>query len=185
MPPFPAPEERSTGVTIEERLAHLEDEAAIRALLASYGRAIDRGDSAMLAGLFHADAQIHYGADVFEGCAGQFVAAVLAIQAAMVRTHHMSGQSLIVIRGETAWAETYGQATHVIDQAGRTVEFSSGGRYLDRLEKREGSWRIAHRQVVSDWLRELPADESLFSRLQGPPRGQRGQADPSAYFFPA
>jgi hypothetical protein len=36
------------------------------------------------------------------------------------------------------------------------------GRYLDRFEKREGSWKIAHRMGVSDFARTfVPSDTSL------------------------
>ena len=33
----------------------------------------------------------------------------------------------------------------------QTVLETFGGRYLDRFERRDGEWRIAHRTVVHEW----------------------------------
>ena len=58
--------------------------------------------------------------------------------------------------------------------------FFYGGRYVDRLEKRNGEWRIIHRRVVMDWNENCPGntimDEGMFSTLQL--RGCRGHDDP-------
>jgi hypothetical protein len=170
--------------SLEVRIVRLEAERDIRSVIDCYGRAIDRNDAALLESLFHPDAVVHYGPDVFEGIAVDFIPAVLAVQAAMIRTQHLLGQSRIEIGGDQAWAETYSHAVHLIARDAGEVEFVSGARYLDRLERRDGRWRIAMRQVVVDWLREMRADESLFGRLNGPPRGGRGMTDPSVSFFP-
>lgn len=57
--------------------------------------------------------------------------------------------------------------------------FYFGGRYLDRLERRDGEWRIAKRQVVMDWNDNRPSGEILgqgmFATLR--PLGERGQGD--------
>lgn len=168
---------------LEAEVSRLLDEREIRDILERYGRAIDRLDATLLASLFHADADIRYGPDVYEGGLAGYVPAVLAMAASMRRSQHMMGHSLIVLHADTAFAETYSQAMQMIEREGDLVEFATGGRYLDRLEKRNGEWRIASRQVVLDWMHELKADESLFDRLRGPPRGRHGADDPSAGFF--
>ena len=57
--------------------------------------------------------------------------------------------------------------------------FYFGGRYLDRLERRGGEWRIAKRQVVMDWNDNCPSGEILhrgmFATLR--PLGERGPGD--------
>ena len=48
-------------------------------------------------------------------------------------------------------------------------DFFFGGRYVDRLEKRDGVWRIALRTVVMDWNRNEPSraiwNEGIFQAL--------------------
>jgi hypothetical protein len=48
-------------------------------------------------------------------------------------------------------------------------DFLYGGRYVDRLEKRDGTWRIALRTVVMDWNRNEPSRaiwrEGIFQAL--------------------
>lgn len=169
---------------LERRLDRLQSEADIRAALNLYARAIDRIDAPALTSIVHDDAEIHYGPDVFEGNGKAFIPAVLSIARSMRRTHHMMGASTIKITGNAAACETYTQATHIIERDGEVFEFTSGGRYLDRFERRaDGVWRIAFRQVVVDWLREVDAGEALFSRIAGPPRGAHGADDPLAHFL--
>ena len=49
------------------------------------------------------------------------------------------------------------------------------GRYLDRFERRDGSWKIASRIGLHDFERVLdPADRTLA----GAPAGQRGRQKP-------
>jgi hypothetical protein len=170
---------------LERDLARLRDEAQIRSVIDRYGRAVDRLDAGLLASLFHDDADIHYGADVFEGDALAYVPAILKMAASMVRSQHMMGHSMIELDGDRAHVETYGQAMQMLDGGNGVIEFGTGCRYLDRFERRgDGVWRIAHRQVVVDWLRELKADETLFGRFRGPPPCGHAEADPSASFFP-
>jgi hypothetical protein len=52
--------------------------------------------------------------------------------------------------GATAHAETY--FFTVLELKGDPKQFRlGGGRYLDRLERRDGEWRIAARVVVAQW----------------------------------
>ena len=59
-------------------------------------------------------------------------------------------------------------------------DFFFGGRYVDRLEKRDGVWRIAKRTVIMDWNRNEPTrslwDEGMFSVLKT--YGARDRSDP-------
>jgi hypothetical protein len=44
-----------------------------------------------------------------------------------------------------------------------------GGRYLDRLEKRDSEWRIAHRQMLYDWLRDFGVSVDWSQGIMGLP----------------
>ena len=59
---------------------------------------------------------------------------------------------------------------------GRERILSGLGRYLDRFERRDGQWRIAHRLVVVDLATLLPESNFMPSR---PDLGHRGPDDPS------
>lgn len=58
--------------------------------------------------------------------------------------------------------------------------FYYGGRYIDRLERRGGEWRIAKRQVMMDWNDNKVSgeilDQGMFATLR--PRGSRDCSDP-------
>jgi hypothetical protein len=167
----------------ESRLALWQDKEDIRDLIATYGRAVDRLDAELLSSLFHPDAEIDYGPDVFVGTTVDYVPAIMLMSASFRRSQHLMGHSLIRIDGDQARAETYGSIVQMIVRDDQPVEFATGSRYLDRFERRNGVWRISKRKVVVDWLRMLVEDESLFSILRGPSIGAHGDADPSADFF--
>ncbi len=169
---------------VEATLKKLSDERDIRAVLARYCHAVDRADFEMLSTLFHVDAEISYGNGVYEGDGAHFPEALLTYAAAMKRSHHMLGVTMIDLNGEIASCETYAQATHIQMHEGALVEITSGHRYLDRLERREDNlWRIARRIVVVDWLRRLQANESLFAEIGELSVGARGSEDPFYAFM--
>ena len=51
----------------------------------------------------------------------------------------------------------------------------AGGRYLDRLEKRDGEWRIALRRLVVD--SRYITDGSVFGDWDGYPKGAQDTSD--------
>lgn len=63
-----------------------------------------------------------------------------------------------------------------------------GGRYLDRLEGRDGEWRIAQRTMLYDWSRDLGVAADWSQGLMGEPfRGDhhtgKANGDHSEAFF--
>jgi hypothetical protein len=65
---------------------------------------------------------------------------------------HQLGQSLITVTGDEAGAETYFLAT----VKGRPSDAGNllhqlGGRYVDRLVREDGAWRIKTRICVREW----------------------------------
>jgi hypothetical protein len=134
-------------------LRDLLDRAAIREVLARYCRAADRCDEELLRSCYHPDALDRHGR--FSGSAGDFAAWVTQVQrTSSITTQHAVSNVVIELAGATAWVESAFMATHVRPAAG---EFEGPfldtfwGRYVDRFEKRDGSWAIAARDVVHDW----------------------------------
>ena len=60
-----------------------------------------------------------------------------------------------------------------------------GGRYLDKYEKRDGTWKFSHRAVLADWANlHDPSIVTLdHPMLEGSHIGRPGPADPSYGFF--
>jgi hypothetical protein len=108
---------------------------------------------------------------------------------ALTGTHHQTGNMLITLDGDVAWAETYVTAFHAVppsapptwfwDGRDEAYEGVAGGRYVDRLERRDGRWRIAERQTLVEWRHDQPVREGGLSQTPPRFRGQRGDADVS------
>jgi ketosteroid isomerase-like protein len=131
-------------------LRRLLDESEIRAVLARYGRAIDRRDMDTVRTCYHpdaTDAHGHYNGDV-EGFIQNSIARWTEKSVSMT---HIFGQSLIELDGDRAWVESYALCyiRYRPDQeGGKPTERLGNIRYVDLFERRDGEWRIAQRKVV-------------------------------------
>ncbi len=169
----------------DPHLQELLDKQACTEVMMTYCRAIDHLDEALLRRVFHPDSYHRHG---FEGPSsdasrpsrpgepGDFVAYALAVLATNTHTHHQLGNILIEVEadGTTAHTEAYFTAYHRMRAKGdplaapnaydTEMDFWVGGRYMDRMEKRAGMWKIAYRIGTTDWMRiEPPASQGLFA----------------------
>ena len=96
------------------------------------------------------------------------------------RTMFSLSQIIIDLDGDVAAVETYfnGYRKRPKPQGGWFDEFVSG-RYVDKMTKRQGQWRIQQRVVVFEWFRQLP-DSADFagSPFGDAKRGARKPHDP-------
>lgn len=128
----------------------LLDERAIRRVFERYCRGVDRLDEALLASCYHEDATDDHG--MFKGRGVDFAPfCVKALRVHAVATHHFLGQSMIDVAGDTDRCETYVLAHHRCERDGATILETFGGRYVDRMERRDGEWKIADRVVLVEW----------------------------------
>ena len=162
----------------DPELQRLLDEAAIRRVVASYSRAIDRRDWELLASCYHAGARDEHAG--FDGTAEEFVEWVQDALAPFAETKHFVGNQLVDVDGDTAWAETYCLAFHrILATADRpALDRLVSVRYCDRFERREGAWRIAHRRTVYEPGRLDPVG---LEPVMGEPRlvGSHDRTDPA------
>lgn len=143
-------------------LQKLVDESAIRHLLALYPRALDRQDYDLLASLFHPDAIDEHGH--YNGPAAGFVQWMKEHDQPGVYWTHHNGTQIIELDGDVACVETYTIALCRQGPPGTPAharEIFLRVRYLDRVEKREGVWKIAHRRVVYSPCRVANAAEAF------------------------
>ncbi len=162
--------------------AEVADRLAIQEVLAVHSRGVDRADEAILKTAYWPDATVAYGA--FNGSAHEFCAILPGAIRGYARTQHTLSNTCIEFRAHRALVETYVTAYHyqAADQStgqGADREMTYLGRYLDTMERRDGVWKILHRQVVMDWNRNTDAS-AVF---EGPPfdglaRGSRAPDDP-------
>lgn len=130
-------------------LVYLLDRRAIDDLLARYTRGVDRLDRELLASVYHEDALDDHGC--FVGTREEFIDYVLAMHTEHHHaTMHFAGSTTVEIDGATAHAETY-YLFCSMNKRGQPFTMV-GGRYLDRMEKRDGEWRILHRKCLTDWV---------------------------------
>jgi hypothetical protein len=108
---------------------------------------LDRRDWELLASAYHEDAHDQHGA--FVGTPRDFISYVSGIMEEWDYSLHILDLNNVEIDGDFADSECYVLFTQQ-RRDGSGLDFG-GGRYLDRLERRDGEWRIVARQVVIDW----------------------------------
>ncbi len=152
-----------------DRLQILWDHLQINQALATYCRAIDRCDNALLKTVYWPDAYEDHG--IFRGKAWDFVDYIVPLLKSMKGTAHRISNTLIDLQGDRASVETYCWAYHLLDgEDGRQSDLIVGGRYLDQFERRKDQWRIAERIWVLDWNQNQPAscqwDTGLYIEMR-------------------
>ena len=160
------------GKTIEDVVA----EAAIKDVHIRYCRANDRRDEELMRSCFHPEAVIELHEDLSVDAFIELGRMVLGMYAV---TWHNTGNQLVEVKGDAAWAEHYTTSTHRIaaNDEGPERDFVVFGRYIDRFEKRGGEWRIARRKMLVDFTRTdqvAPGEPGL-----GGSGGARDRSDPS------
>ena len=126
----------------------LQDRQEIHNCIIRYSRGVDRLDRELLLSVYHPDAIDDHG--MFVGGPEEFADWALAMHAST----HLSQQHCILnhscdLDGDVAHTETYYMFL-AMNRVGPPFVVS-GGRYLDRFERRDGRWAIAARICVRDW----------------------------------
>jgi hypothetical protein len=158
------------------------DRLAIVDVLSGYCRGIDRLDAGIIAASYWPDAIDDH--SVFSGPATEFVPFIIKyLTDAYSMTVHRLGQSTIELGtgGGNVVAETYFDSMHRLRDS--DCFESVAGRYLDRLEKRRGTWKISGRLVVIDAIREHDGGRPAIGALDSLTLGSRGTGDPSYAMF--
>lgn len=162
------------------RLRLLEDRQSILDLVYLYCRGLDRLDEPTLCSVYHDDATEDRGEGVFVGPAHEMARLAMGqLRTAYAASQHFIGNVLIDVAGDVAFGEAYFQAYHrYAERPDRPpVELIMAGRYLDRFERRGGTWKIAHRKMLNDWSRTQPVADPWLQRHPGAHRSVRAISD--------
>lgn len=135
----------------ERKLQYMLDRLEIQDVIHRYARGLDRHDDDVLRSAFHDDAMDNHGP--WAGPREEFVAWANGPCHSHTNAHlHQITTHTCEIDGDVAHTESYCQWVHRLkDEQTVTV---GGGRYVDRLERRDGEWRIVVRRLVLDFFYE-------------------------------
>lgn len=136
------------------RLEALLDRQEILDCLGRISRGMDRFDRDLFVSGYHADAVIDAGALVGSPGEAYDHGAALHEHGQSSTLHNLLNHSC-EIDGDTAHAETY-FLYNGLNRDG--TNWIAGGRYIDRLERRDGAWRIALRCTVMEWSGMIPGN---------------------------
>lgn len=160
------------------RLEALLDRQDIFDCLVRISRGTDRFDQDLFLSAFHEDATIAAG-DFVGGPKALYDWASVMHEQGQVATQHDLVNHTCDIDGDTAHTETY----YIFVARNRDESnWIAGGRYLDRLERRAGAWRIALRTNVIEWSGLLPTMPLPFADvpdIHGNGAPARSTEDPS------
>jgi hypothetical protein len=160
------------------RLEHLADRQDILDCMIRFSRAMDRFDRELFLSAFQPDAVIAAGSFV-GGPVDLYDWASALHEQGQLATHHNLLNHSCDIEGETAHTETY---YLFVGRNRDQTNWIAGGRYIDRLERRDGNWRIALRSTVIEWSGMVPTMPLPFadvSGIHGNGAPSRDENDPS------
>ena len=163
---------------MDAELQEMLDHFRIRKLLAEYCRGSDRCDEPLMASVYAAESWDDHG--VFCGPGDEFARFMTPMILETTETlSHSLGQSLIRVEGDEAGAETYFLAI-ARDTApdGTPMCNQLGCRFVDRLVRENGQWKLKHRVAVRDWSVAIPLTHDWESSNSLTP-GARSDEDPS------
>lgn len=149
---------------LESKVAYLSDRQQIHDLYLRYMRSFDRNDVDLMRSAFWPEAQINYGSQ--SNTFDEFVTRHLNQHTAeLAAWGHLITNETVDIDGDAAHIETYVTALWVPKDEksfayGRPIV---GGRYIDRVDRRNGEWRIAVREFVPHFQIKADADASVWN----------------------
>ncbi len=131
---------------LEDALRLMEDRQAILECIVNNARGCDRHDSDLLSASYHLDGVDEHGrANTIAGPKYAEWANDVHGRGSIQNLHNITNHTC-EIDGDTAHAESYVIGLF-FNADGKTARLLAG-RYLDRLEKRDGQWRIALRRCT-------------------------------------
>jgi hypothetical protein len=147
-------------------MTELADRLALGDLVAQYATAVDSRDGDGLLALFAPGAVVV----IPEALAGPdgntriAPADLLASTARFERTRHVIYQQLVAVAGDTARAETYGQAHHIYRRGEQLHDSAIALRYRDEFVRTQDGWCFSGRELIVDWLTDQPVSRPASRR---------------------
>jgi ketosteroid isomerase-like protein len=155
---------------------YLKDRQDILDCVNVYSRGLDRHDVEILLKAYHADAVDEHGKAI--NGMPEYPEWVNAMHASRTKMHnHNITTHNCEIDGDVAHAESYVLCGLALKDSNDV--WLGCGRYIDRLERRDGVWKIAMRRTMMDWM--FTADGGVFEeawyKAEEYPEGTRDSSD--------
>ncbi|MBW8785464.1 MAG: nuclear transport factor 2 family protein [Novosphingobium sp.] len=170
--------EEDRFAALERELRYLRDRQEILDCVVSTARGNDRHDKDLIVGSYHPDSLHELGRNLIPGPAYGDHANHAHAAISEVNLHNVTMQSC-EIEGDVAHAESY--VIGLFADKGAQMSRILAGRYIDRLERREGKWRLVLRRATVEVALEgqaiLPNGNGVLG--SGYLKGNRDRADPS------
>lgn len=140
-----------------DTLEQMAGKFAITEQIYRYCRSVDRLDVPLGHSVFHEDATADYGPTGYRGTGRGAIDWICEAHAHLIAHSHQVTNILIELDGDHAGSEAYVTATLRMERDGKTMQIEVWSRYCDRWSKRDGAWRIDHRDTVIDYdsIREV------------------------------
>lgn len=148
-----------------EQLQWLVDREAIRDLVHDFAVRIDDKDQAGYAANFAEDGVLELPFGSFRG--RQRIAAMSG-PPPHVSTHHLIGEIVIDLAGDTATTRTYLLATHRFDPADKSDKAHAGGWYTHEVVRTPEGWRFTRVRLDEAWADARPMTPGRPDRPGGP-----------------
>jgi hypothetical protein len=162
-------------------LQELKDHQDITQLLYRNVKSIDRLDADLMKSTYWPDAIQDHQDPInpidYSGNAWEFCDYAISELAKVERTHHRLSNITIDVNGDKAYAEAYVWAYHYFKTPDGNKEGILLGRYQNRLEKRDGEWKIAYRLTIFDANQTMDATDTWGDQFRN--MGKRFPEDQS------
>jgi hypothetical protein len=130
---------------LEVKVTSLSQREDICQVYLRYLRGLDRNDMELIRGAFWPDGQINYGVESWAGRDFFVELEQHNLDGIASQTHYITNFTMDIV-GDVAHVESYMLALRRPRESQTTIVF--GGRYVDRLDRRNGEWRIAVREFI-------------------------------------
>jgi hypothetical protein len=189
-------DEKAAAMPDPQLIQEMLDKQDIAEVMMTYCRALDHLDEELLRSVFHPDSKHNHGfvgpssdprRPSSPGEPGDFIAYALEALSRMHRTHHQLGNIFIEVEGDVAYTEAYFTAYHRMRAKGdpkagpnafdTEMDVFVAGRYMDRMERRNGVWKIARRSATTDWQRIEPPSSQGYVNVPEAMRSLQSRDD--------
>ena len=161
---------------LRRRLQYVEDRIAILDVINNQSRGHDRHDAELMGSVYHEDGVDEHGPVVKFG--PEYGEWANAAHTGVFEDHlHNITTHTCEINGDEAHAESY--VMGAMRAKGGKVVSLMGGRYIDRLERRDGVWKIALRRCTLEWMMSGDSSVMASGAVKGFIKGRWDRTDPS------
>lgn len=142
-------------LTVDERLERQESRTEIADLVSHYCRGCDTRDPELFMSIWHDDAAYNVGGPfgAYQDHAG-ILAGIQEIWEALPETHHWTTNLVLDFSDSDHATGKCDVVCECIDHDGKFLLISAS--YDDTFERRDGTWRIAYRDLTLHYRRSVP-----------------------------